>query len=256
MAAMAEIEGAGSPAKKNETWETIKSIALFVGIFLAFRILLFQPFTIPSASMEPQLLVGDYVVVSKYSYGWSHHSIPFSPPLFEGRVFARQPKRGDVIVFKLPRDGTDFVKRLIGLPGDRIQVRAGVLYVNGKATPRVKLSPQLVQTEWGTMEFDRYRETLDSGKSYITYDRPDRDPEVNNTGVYVVPEGHYFFMGDNREDSRDSRMSRAEGVGMVPAENLVGRAELVLLSWNEEASIWKPWTWFLDFRPDRSFRWL
>ncbi|MET0294799.1 MAG: signal peptidase I [Phenylobacterium sp.] len=243
------------PVRKNETWETIKSIALFVGIFLAFRILLFQPFTIPSASMEPQLMIGDYVVVSKYSYGWSRHSIPFSPPLFHGRIMERAPRRGDVVVFKLPRDGkTDFVKRLIGLPGDRIQVVGGVLHINGRAVPRQFVGKEPVETEFGTMEFTRYRETLDDGKSYITYDRPDRDPHANYTGVYVVPEGHYFFMGDNREDSNDSRMSRAEGVGFVPAENLVGRAELVLLSWNPEASLFKPWTWFTEFRADRCFR--
>ncbi|HEY9219074.1 MAG TPA: signal peptidase I [Phenylobacterium sp.] len=234
--------------------ETFKAVAYAVVLFLVIRILAFQPYTIPSASMEPQLLVGDYVIVSKYPYGWSRHSIPFSPPLLQGRVFAHQPRRGDIIVFKHPREGTDLIKRLIGLPGDRIQMVDSVLYVNGKAAPRQFVGTEPVRTEWGTRDFGRYRETLDTGKSYITYDRPDRDPEVNDTGVYVVPEGHYFFMGDNREDSRDSRMPKAVGVGYVPAENLVGRAELVLLSWNEEASIWKPWTWFTEFRLDRSFR--
>lgn len=257
MAARSEGDAAPDEAKKNETVETLKAIGVAVVIFLAFRILAFQPFTIPSASMEPQLLVGDYVIVSKYPYGWSRHSIPFSPPLFQGRVFGREPNRGEVIVFKLPRDGrTDFIKRLIGLPGDRIQVRDGVVFVNGAAVPRTPLPPELVRTEWGEMEFGRFRETLPNGKSYITYDRPDREPETNDTGVYVVPEGHYFFLGDNREDSRDSRLPKEVGVGFVPAENLVGRAELVLLSWNEEASIWKPWTWFTEFRLDRSFRWL
>lgn len=251
---MAERAGAAPSAAKNETVETFKAIAVAIAIFLAFRILAFQPFTIPSSSMEPQLQVGDYVIVSKYPYGWSRHSIPFSPPLFSGRIFERRPARGDIVVFKHPTDGIDMIKRLVGLPGDRIQFRQGVLYVNGQAADRERLAPEPVRTEFGTLEFARFRETLDTGKSYITYDRPDRDPEVNDTGVFVVPEGHYFFVGDNREDSRDSRLPKGYGVGYVPAENLVGRAELVLLSWNEEASIWKPWTWFIDFRGDRSFR--
>src|SRR5690606_31061130 len=194
------------------------------------------------------------VIVSKYPYGWSRHSIPFSPPLFSGRILQREPQRGDVIVFKHPTDGIDMIKRLVGLPGDRVQFRKGVLYINGQAVPRERLYPEPVRTEYGTLEFDRYVERLDSGKSYVTYDRPDRDPEVNNTPVFVVPEGHYFFVGDNREDSRDSRFPRGYGVGYVPAENLVGRAERVLLSWNEEASLWKPWTWFTQFRGDRSLR--
>jgi signal peptidase I len=239
---------------KNETVETLKAVAVAVAIFLAFRILAFQPFTIPSSSMEPTLQIGDYVIVSKYPYGWSRHSIPFSPPLFSGRILQREPQRGDVIVFKHPTDGIDMIKRLVGLPGDRVQFRKGVLYINGQAVPRERLSPEPVRTEYGTLEFDRYVERLDSGKSYVTYDRPDRDPEVNNTPVFVVPEGHYFFVGDNREDSRDSRFPRGYGVGYVPAENLVGRAEWVLLSWNEEASLWKPWTWFTEFRGDRSLR--
>lgn len=239
---------------KNETVETFKAVAVAVAIFLAFRILAFQPFTIPSSSMEPTLQVGDYVIVSKYPYGWSRHSIPFSPPLFSGRILGREPQRGDVIVFKHPTDRIDMIKRLVGLPGDRVQFREGVLYINGQAVPREPMASEPVRTEYGTLEFARFRETLDSGKSYVTYDRPDRDPEVNNTGVFMVPEGHYFFVGDNREDSRDSRFPKGYGVGFVPAENLVGRAELVLLSWNEAASIWKPWTWFTEFRGDRSLR--
>jgi len=239
----------------SEFVEIVKTVVYALLIALVLRIFLFQPFTIPSASMEPTLLEGDYIIVSKYSYGYSHHSIPFSPKLFEGRVFSRAPQRGDIIVFKLPRDGhTDYIKRLIGLPGDRIQVRGGVLYINGKALPRDPLTAQMVDTGYGfSREVERFIETMPNARRYVTYDFGP-DGQVDNTPVYIVPEDHYFFMGDNRDNSLDSRVPPAEGgVGFVPAENLVGRAQLILLSWDKDVSVFKPWTWVLDARPSRFF---
>jgi len=245
---------AEKPGAFQEFIEILKTVAYALAIALLLRVLLFQPFTIPSASMQPNLLEGDYIIVSKYAYGWSHHSIPFSPPLFKGRIFAHAPKRGDIIVFKLPRDGrTDYVKRLIGLPGDRIDVRRGQVFLNGKAVPRQELSPEKVDSGYGFVRnVQRFRETLPEGVSYITYDFGP-DGEMDNAGGFVVPEGHYFFMGDNRDNSQDSRAPQAIGVGYVPAENLVGRAEVILLSWKQSASIFKPWTWVFDARPSRFF---
>lgn len=238
----------------GEMAEIATTILYALAIALFLRVLLFQPFTIPSASMEPNLLQGDYIIVSKYSYGYSRHSIPFSPPLFQGRILDRAPKRGDIIVFKLPRDGhTDYIKRLVGLPGDRIQVKAGVLYINDKAVPRVKVPDQGQLTAFGLPAPDMYRETMPEGRQYVTYDMgPGHD--LDDTDVYVVPEGRYFFMGDNRDNSSDSRLPPEYGVGFVPAENLVGKAQVILFSWNPQASLFKPWTWVLDARLDRFFR--
>ena len=238
----------------NEVVEIVKTVVYALLIALFLRVLFFQPFTIPSASMDPTLLEGDYIIVSKYSYGYSKNSIPFSPPLFKGRVLERKPDRGDIIVFKLPRDGhIDYIKRLVGLPGDRIQVKGGVLFINDKAVPRKALPPVMVDSGFGfTRNVERYQETLPNGKSYITYDFGP-DGEVDNTGVYVVPEGSYFFMGDNRDNSLDSRVPAEIGVGYVPAENLVGKARIIMLSWNKGASLFKPWTWVLDARPSRFF---
>mgnify|MGYP002343979842 CR=1 FL=1 len=249
------VQGAShEPDAVNELVEIVKTVAYALMIALVLRVIFFQPFTIPSASMEPTLLEGDYIIVSKFSYGYSRNSIPFSPPLFKGRVLEKAPERGDIIVFKLPRDGhTDYIKRLIGLPGDRIQVTGGVLSINGQQVPRKPLAPVLVDSGYGfTRNVERYQETFPNGKTFITYDfGPDGD--VDNTGVYVVPEGCYFFMGDNRDNSLDSRVPSEIGVGYVPAENLVGKAQVILLSWNKGASLFKPWTWILDARPSRFF---
>ena len=247
----------GPPAKSgavHETVEILKTIAYALLIALALRVLLFQPFTIPSASMEPNLYEGDYIIVSKYSYGYSRHSIPFSPPLFSGRIFFHEPQRGDIIVFKLPRDDkTDYIKRLIGLPGDQIQVKEGVVYINGKAIPRAPEPQGTEDMGDGVIRpVDRYRETMPNGRKYMT-NGYGNDNDVDNTGVYVVPQGDYFFMGDNRDNSLDSRFPEEVGVGFVPAENLEGRAQLILLSWKAGASLFKPWTWILDARPSRFF---
>lgn len=237
----------------NEAVEIVKTIVYALLIALVLRVVLFQPFTIPSESMQPALLKGDYIIVSKYSYGWSRHSIPLSPSMLpDGRIFERAPKRGDIIVFKLPRDGrTDYIKRLVGLPGDRVQVNSGNVYINGVPVPRQLIGP--VQDP-GTPSLTvlQYQETMDNGKTYMTFDQsPDHDGDTTDT--FVVPEGHYFFMGDNRDNSLDSRWTSAVGVGMVPADHLVGKAEVILLSWRDGASLFKPWTWFTHAAPERFF---
>ncbi|HEY3695073.1 signal peptidase I [Phenylobacterium sp.] len=247
------------PAKKagalHETVEIVRTVATALVIALVLKTVLFQPFTIPSASMEPNLYQGDYIVVSKFAYGWSRHSIPFSPPVFHGRIFARSPQRGDVVVFKLPRDGhTDYIKRLIGLPGDRIQVKGGVLYLNGERVPRVQTASLKEDSGYGfTRDVMRFRETLPGGRSYMTNDFGTGE-RLDDTDVFVVPEGHYFMMGDNRDNSMDSRLPEEVGVGFVPAENLVGKAQIILLSWDKDVSLFKPWTWVLDAQPKRFFQ--
>ena len=241
----------------NEWFEIVKTILGVLVIALLLRTLLFQPFTIPSASMEPNLYEGDYIVVSKYDYGYSRHSFPISLPesWLSGRFLAREPRRGDVVVFKLPRDvsgRTDYIKRLIGLPGDRIQVRQGVVYINDQPVVRKLLGPRTEDMGGGVIRpVQRYQETLPNGVSYLVNSYGD-DGEVDNTGVYVVPEGHYFMMGDNRDNSLDSRFPEEVGVGFVPAEDLEGPAQAVLLSWKPGASLFKPWTW-VNLRPSRFF---
>ena len=240
----------------NEFVEIIKTIVYALAIALFLRVLFFQPFTIPSASMEPNLYEGDYIIVSKFSYGYSRHSIPFSPNVYQGRVLEQQAKRGDVVVFKLPSDGhTDYVKRVVGVGGDRVQMKAGLLYVNDKLIEHDVMSPVKSDLGFGQIvEVARSRERLDSGKTYDTQDTG-TDGNLDNTTQFIVPEGYYFMMGDNRDNSSDSRVDPfVGGVGMVPAENLVGKAQIVLLSWKPEASIFKPWTWVLDARPSRFFK--
>ncbi len=270
--------GAKGPGKPNELWETVQTIATALLIALVIKTLAFQPFTIPSASEEPNLYEGDYIIVSKWPYGYSHHSILFSPPVFKGRVLFTPPKRGDVIVFKLPSSGhVDYIKRLVGLPGDRIQVRQGRLFINDKAVGQQKERTVDVSDRLRPERALWVRETNPEGRRYLTQIHGDGTEPADETGVYVVPPHCYFMMGDNRENSLDSRFdsglspedpklggcgwdSRLDsflpaepGVGFVPEENLVGRAEIVLISWNKGASIFKPWTW-VDLRADRFLR--
>jgi signal peptidase I len=231
-----------------EAADTAKTIILALLIALVLRVVVFEPFTIPSDSMEPGLHTGDYVVVSKWDYGWSRHSIPLGLPLFHGRVLERQgPRRGDVIVFKLPRDLTqNYVKRLIGVPGDRIRVSGGTVFVNDRPVDQTNVGLTRDPGSPDVTVLQRIEHRPD-GRAYTTFDRgPDHDGD--DTQTYVVPEGHYFMMGDNRDNSLDSRWPpMAMGVGFVPAENLVGQARFVLLSWHG-ASLWKPWTWAnIDF---------
>ncbi|MGO4408766.1 MULTISPECIES: signal peptidase I [unclassified Brevundimonas] len=238
----------------NETVEIIKTVVFALLIAFVLRVLLFQPFTIPSASMEPNLYEGDYIVVSKWSYGYSKHSIPWSPPLFDGRVLGKDPTRGDIVVFKLPRDNkTDYIKRVIGLPGDKVQMIANQLYINGAPVKDVVVSRAEMADMFGPRPVTQLRETLPNGKSFMTQDfGPGGD--LDDTPVYEVPAGHFFMMGDNRDNSIDSRVDMSAGVGMVPAENLVGKAEIIMFSWSPGASLFNPVSWVANLRPSRFFK--
>ena len=249
------VFGKGKRAPKdnaNEGAEVLKTVFYALLIALVLRVLFFQPFTIPSASMEPNLYEGDYIVVSKWSYGYSRHSIPFSPPIFKGRLFGSDPKRGDIVVFKLPRDNkTDYIKRVIGLPGDRVQMIDNLLYINGAPVQDVVTSSDELTTMFG-QQITQLRETLPGGRSFNIQDfGPGND--LDNTPVFEVPAGHFFMMGDNRDNSIDSRVEQNQGVGLVPAENLVGKAQIILLSWEPGASLWNPISWFSKIRPSRFF---
>src|SRR6516225_5212563 len=196
----------GAKRKEGGIGETARVIFHALIIALVIRTFLFQPFNIPSGSMKATLLVGDYLFVSKYSYGYSHFSLPFSPPLFSGRIWGSPPDRGDVVVFRLPReDSTDYIKRVIGLPGDTIQMIDGVLNINGVPVKRERIE-DFVETEEGTIEapVKRWKETLPNGVSYYALDLVDNG-FADNTQVYTVPADHYFMMGDNRDNSTDSR---------------------------------------------------
>ncbi|MBC6980693.1 signal peptidase I [Caulobacter sp. 17J80-11] len=249
---------AHAKSAKDEFVEIAKTIFYALLIALVLRILFFQPYTIPSASMEPNLYEGDYIIVSKWNYGYSRHSIPFSPPLFHGRTPGKGPARGDIVVFKLPSDNkSDYIKRVVGLPGDRIQMRDNHLYINDAPVKDEVMGPIEVPTFYGVpREATEIRETFPEGKNFTTQDfGPGGD--LDNTDVYVVPEGYYFMMGDNRDNSIDSRVdprfNGGAGVGFVPAENLVGKAQIILFSWHPGASLFKPWTWFTKVRPSRFF---
>ena len=231
--------------------ETLKTIFYAVLIAVFIRIFIFQPFNIPSESMVSTLLKGDYIFVTKYSYGYSHHSIPFSPPIFSGRIFGHTPTRGDVVVFKLPRDGhTDYIKRVIGLPGDRIQVKDSRLYINGEAVKRERIDDFVARDGNGNVtRTPAYRETLPNGVTYTTLDEGPGHL-YDDTPEYTVPEDHYFMMGDNRDNSADSRAD----VGFVPFENLVGHAQFIFFSTDGTASFFQFWRWPEATRWDRIFK--
>ena len=237
------------PKRKPESkFEFVKTILIAGALALGFRSLLFEPFNIPSGSMIPTLLVGDYLFVSKYSYGYSRYSFPFGVAPFDGRIFESQPERGDVAVFRQPKNETvAFIKRIVGLPGDRIQVTDGVLRINDVPVIRSKKGFATATDGYNVIKFVVYEETLPNGRSYVIQERSDNDM-LDNTSVYEVPPGHYFMMGDNRDNSRDSR---AASVGMVPAENLIGRAERLFFSHNGSASLWQIWKWPFAIRYGR-----
>ena len=228
--------------------ENIKTIVYAILIAVVIRTVAFEPFNIPSGSMIPTFLVGDYLFVSKYSYGYSRFSMPLAPDVFNGRIFGRVPARGDVVVFKFPHDTSiDYIKRVIGLPGDKIQVKAGQLYINGTLAPR-KLVGEYVENEEGRRTIaTQYIETLPNGLQHPILKEQDVG-YMNNTPEFQVPADHVFVMGDNRDNSSDSRVMDSSGVGYVPIENLVGRAEFIFFSVDGRAPIWQVWEWPFEIR--------
>jgi signal peptidase I len=254
---------AAAKPKPAEGWlETVKTLVYAGLIALGVRTIAFEPFNIPSGSMIPTLLVGDFLFVSKYSYGYSRYSMPFSPPLFgwakNGRIFGSVPKRGDVVVFRFTKDTSiDYVKRVIGLPGDHIQVKQGYLYINGAQLPREPIGPYEAADGSGVRVLaQEYRETLPNGVKhdilkYSDEARFDVGNEIdpNNTPEYVVPDGDLFMMGDNRDDSSDSRFQN--DLGFVPLENLVGRAQFVFFSFDAQYPWYEFWEWPFEIRWSR-----
>ncbi|WP_338465970.1 signal peptidase I [Novosphingobium sp. ZN18A2] len=259
-----------APKKKQKEEESFLAFLLKLAVVvLVFRSFIFSPFNIPSESMLPKLVDGDYLLAAKWPYGYSRYSLPFSVPLIPGRILAGEPKRGDVAIFKAPPgNDTDYIKRVIGLPGDTVQMIGGQLYLNGNAVPKVKVADFVVPVSPNTHCYDaqfektaadgsqvcsypQFRETLPSGKSYDVLDLGPRPQD--DTPPVVVPEGHLFMMGDNRDNSLDSRYPAVEGggIGLVPEKNLVGRAEIIMWSTNGSASWYNPISWFTAARWNR-----
>ncbi len=235
----------------SEFGEIVKTLVVAVIFAMVFRSFAYEPFHIPSDSMKNNLLVGDYLFVSKFSYGYSRYSFPFfGYPHISGRWLMTEPKRGDIVVFRPPgQPSEDFIKRLIGLPGDRIQMKAGILYINDKPCPKEYVDewtdPEVDGNSGVTRTYRRYRETLPEGKSYTILNSK-TSPNAEDTEVFTVPEKHYFMMGDNRDDSHDSRFQDTSEplVGYVPDENFVGRADMIMFSWHN----------LISLRTDRFFK--
>ncbi|MDF7775327.1 signal peptidase I [Sphingomonas sp. AOB5] len=265
-----------APEKPQSEWRDLASFLLKLAIVVFIvRSFIFSPFSIPSESMLPRLLIGDYLFITKWNYGYSKHSLPFSIPLIPGRVFPGTPERGDVVVFKAPpQNNTDWIKRVIGLPGDTVQMRDGQLILNGKAIPKepiadfvLPISPNFTAEKCGDFidkndptlcRIPRFRETLPNGKSYEVLDQGMQTCFIptrvcpDNTDLYTVPAGSVFLMGDNRDDSADSRFPHSQqGIGYVPMENLQGKAVLSFWSTDGSANWFLPWTWFSAARWNR-----
>lgn len=236
---------------KQEWTEFARTAAIAIILALIIRTFLFEPFNIPSGSMKPSLLVGDYLFVSKPAYGYSRYSFPFGLAPIEDRLWANQPQRGDIAVFKLPSNPSiDYIKRIVGMPGDTIQVMSGRLYINGQQIPRELVGLKRIQDNGRIITVHEYIETLPNGTTYSIYEEGDQYP-LDNTSPFTVPEHHYFLMGDNRDNSQDSRVGSL--VGFVPFENLVGRADFLFFSIEEGTSIFEFWKWPWAIRYERLF---
>ena len=237
--------------KSSGLLENVKTIIYAGLIAIGIRTVAFEPFNIPSGSMIPTLLIGDYLFVSKYSYGYSRYSLPFAPNLFNGRILGRIPERGDVAVFKCPRDNqTDYIKRIVGLPGDRIQMKSGRLYINGTVVPRQPAGDFMAEEQGSRTVARKYVETLPNGREHELL-KMYEEGGLNTTPEFKVPENHVFAMGDNRDNSSDSRVMDRSGVGFVPIENLVGRAEFIFFSVDARAPWWEVWEWPFEIRWNR-----
>ena len=244
-----EAEAPPSSWRSSATFEAVKTIAYALMIALFIRTFLYQPFNIPSSSMEDTLLIGDYLFVSKFTYGYSQYSVPFFTPVaFAGRVMDRPAERGDVVVFRFPPDPTqDYIKRVVGVAGDRVQMIGGVLHINGEPVKLERTSDRIETAEDGTEQHvARYYETLPGGVKHVILKRFEVG-QNDDTPEFRVPAGHYFMMGDNRDNSNDSRGD----VGFVPEQNLVGRAEVVFFSHDGSAQWWEVWKWPLAIRYGR-----
>lgn len=236
---------------KTAFWENLKTVFWAIFLALLIRSFLYEPFRIPSGSMYPTLKVGDYLFVSKFSYGYSRFSFPASLPLFDGRIWYSEPKRGDVVVFRFPKNNKiDYIKRIIGLPGDKIQVKEGLLYINDEPVER-KAKEKYVIDEYVKLPeyYQMYEETLPNGVKHNILEISDKERIVDNTEVFEVPQDSFFVMGDNRDRSDDSRIS----VGFVPKENLIGKARFLFFSHNDKGEFFAPWTWGKAIRWDRIF---
>lgn len=252
-AASPEKTPAKPKLKEKEDWgEFSRTAAVAILLAMIIRTFLFEPFNIPSGSMIPNLLVGDYLFVSKYSYGYSRYSFPFGLGGFDGRISEKKPERGDVVVFRLPTDtSVDYIKRIIGLPGDTIQMRSGRLYINDEIVPREAIGmAEYDNGMGGRSRVMEYAETLPGKVKHTIYEESDDGP-LDDTEKYVVPENHYFMMGDNRDNSRDSRV--LDTVGYVPFDNFVGRAEFIFFSTDGYANFFEVWKWPWTIRYDRLF---
>jgi signal peptidase I len=235
--------------KSSGIGETARTLIYALLIAFGIRTFVVEPFNIPSGSLIPTLLIGDYLFVTKFSYGYSAKTIAFGLPLFKGRILATTPKRGEIIVFRNQVDGTVYIKRLIGLPGDKVQMLQGRLWINGKQVERREIEPYVSKTSWGRPVSElQYDETLPGGVTHHIIERRGDTGEWDNTGEYVVPDASYFMMGDNRDNSQDSRTPQ---VGFVPEENLIGRAEIIWFSLDEDTHFWELWKWPMSIRWSR-----